>query len=289
LTTIPATVKNIRRLLNDEPLSDTLASAISAAGTTTMTVTDYTKHAVGTWWELDDDTGDKVLETAIDTSTSIVTIRRGYRGSTATSHSNGAVLIKSPRFEYDTVSQAINHVLEQDLWGEGIFNITTHQVTSSATSDIYNAPSSSCERFLDVYQKTATMNEPHGETLRWSQLPTTVDTSLYDKGKVFRIEGNRGVAGTDLYYVTCAHKSTISDLNSAQERIVQYLSVAYLLEWQEPRRLAGPNNQGDKTIRPGVANQDAAYWRALAEEAMSKESRHIEQLFPQRRHFVRNP
>src|SRR4051812_25919763 len=125
--TVAAEVKNIRRLLQDEPLSDTLSASIAASSTLTMTVTDVTKFAVGTWWEFDDDTGDKVLVTDKDPSTSIVTIRRSYRGATAAGHASGATLIKQPRFEYDTVSQAINTVLDADLYGEGIFDLQEHQ------------------------------------------------------------------------------------------------------------------------------------------------------------------
>lgn len=288
MTTIAAQVPIIRRLLQDEPLTDTLAAAIAAAGTLTMTVTDVTKHAVGTWWEVDDSTGDKVLEEDIDQSTSIVTIRRGYRGSTAVAHSDGAVLAKAPRFEYDTISQAINSVLDQDLWGEGIYNITTHQVTSSADTFTYDAPTANCAKFLDVYQQTATMQEPHRTGLWFSQYPTVRDTGLYATGLSFDIRGNQGTPGSELYYVTCAHASTITDLNSAQQRIVQYLACANLLEWTEPKRIQGPNNQGDTTIRPGVGSQTAAYWRGLAEEAMSKERRRLENYTPSRRRFVRN-
>ena len=287
MTTIAAQVKIIRRLLQDEPLTDVLAASIAASSTTTMTVTDVTKFAVGQWWEFDDDTGDKVLITAVNTSTSVCTIRRSYRGSTGAAHSNAAVLAKQPRFEYDTVSQAINTVLDSDLDGENIYDLIEHQVTSSATTDYYNAPATACERFLDVYQKTASMLSPRRGHLWFSPLPTNADTALYANGKYFVIQGNYGVAGTDIYYVTCHHPLAIGTLTSGQERIVQFLACAYLLEWTEPKRLAGPNNQGDTTVKPGDANRTAAYWRSLAEEQMSKEQQRLKNLFPPQRRFVR--
>jgi len=287
MTTIAAQVKIIRRLLQDDPLTDVLAASIAAGSTTTMTVTDVTKFAVGQWWEFDDDLGDKVLVTAVNPSTSVCTIRRSYRGSTGAAHANAAVLALRPRFEYDTVSQAINTVLDADLDGENIFDLLEHQVTSSATSDFYDAPTATCERFMDVYQMTTGMVSPRRAALWYSPTPTNADTSLYSTGKYFVIQGNYGTAGTDIYYVTCRHPLAIGTLTAAQERIVQFLACAYLLEWTEPKRLAGPNNQGDQTVKPGDANRTAAYWRALAEEQMSKEQQRLKMLFPPQRRFVR--
>jgi len=287
MTTIAAQVKIIRRLLQDEPLTDVLGASIAAAGTTTMTVTDVTKFAIGQWWEFDDDTGDVVYVSAVNTSTSVCAIRRNYRGSTGAAHSNAAVLAKAPRFQYDTVSQAINTVLDADLDGENIYDLIEHQITSSATTSYYEAPSTSCEMFMDVYQKTAGMLSPRRRALWYSPMPTNADTSLYTNGKYFVIQGNYGIPGTDLYFVTCRHPLAIGTLTAAQERIVQFLACAYLLEWTEPHRLAGPNNQGDTTVRPGDANRTAAYWRALAEEQMSKEQFRLRTLFPPQRRFVR--
>lgn len=292
MTTIAAEIKNIRRLLQDEPLTDTLAAAIAAGSTTTMTVTDVSLYAVGQWWEFDDDTGDKVYVTAVNSSTSVVTIRRNYRGSTGAAHSNGAVLAKAPRFEYDTVSQAINTVLDIDLYGEGIFDLQEHTVTSSATTNYYNSPASDCLEFKDVYQWTSTMRSPARELIEFSPKPrnvsTTVYSSAFSNGKYFVISGNYGTPGTDVYYVTCAHKHTIGTLTAGATRITQFLSAAYVLEWEEIRRAGGPANQGDQTVRPGARLPTAAYYRSLAEEQINKERRTLEDLYPSGRRFVRN-
>lgn len=290
MTTVAAEVKNIRRLLQDEPLSDVLAASIAAGSTTTMTVTDVTKFAVGQWWEFDDDTGDKVYVTAVDPSTSICTIRRNYRGSTGVAHANGAVLAKQPRFEYDTVSQAINTVLDIDLYAEGIYDLQEHQITSSATSNYYDAPASTCLEFKDVYQWTSTMKSPARTDIWFSPKPRNVDTtafsSLFTTGKYFQISGNSGVAG-DLYYITCAHKHTISTITTGAVRILQFVSAAYVLEWEEIRRLGGPTNQGDTTVRPGARLPTANYFRQLAAEQIQNERRTLQDLFPARRRFVR--
>ena len=286
--TMATTIAAIRRILNDFPDEDTLGAAIAAANTTTMTVTDITKHFKGKVFEFDDATGDVVLETAVNGSTSVVTIKRGHLGSTAAAHLIGAVMLDNPRYRYDQITQAVNTVLDADLFHEGLFELQEHQITSSATTDYYNSPAAGCLRFLDVYQKTSTMYEPRREAIWYSPYPTNVDTSLYASGKYFVINGNYGVAGTAIYYVTCAHAYEITTLSTAAQRIVELLACAYLLEWSEPRRLGGPNNQGDITVKPGQSVGTAAYYRGLAEELMVKERRKTSELFPSKRNFVRN-
>ena len=287
--TLASTVTAIRELLNDNSDETYLTASIAASSTTTMTVNDINKFAVGQWWEFSEDaTGDIVLIRGVTDSTSVCTIKRSHKGSTGAAHANAAVLVKEPRFRYNTVVQAINTVLDADLYAEGLFELQEHSYTSSTTSDFYNASSTGCLRLLDVYQKTASMNEPKRENLRYSEFPTNADTSLFANGKYFIIEGNYGTAGTDVYYVTCAHAFAITTLTTAAQRVVELLAAAYLLEWTEPKRLAGPNNQGDITVRPGQAVGTAAYFRGLAEELMAKERRKQSELFPTKRRFVRN-
>ncbi len=289
MTTLPVEVKNIRRLLNDEPDSDVTAGAVGSGSTTTVTMTSTTKHAAGTWWEFDDDTGDTVLETDFDPSTAVATIRRNYLSSTADGHASGAVVLKQPRFRYDIISQAINQVLDIDLYGEGIFDLQEHQITSSDVTNYYNSPDPLCLEFKDVYQMTADMEAPAREAIWFSPKPRNVDTTLFAAGKYFVINGNYGVPAFDLYYVTCAHKHTITTLTPGATRIMQCLAAAYLLEWTEPRRLQGPTTQGDQTVRPGASLPTAAYFRQLAEEYVQKERRTIQDLIPSHRRFVRNP
>ncbi len=288
MTTVAAEVKNIRRLLDDQPDSDVTAGSVASGSTTSVTMTSTTKHAAGTWWEFDDDTGDVIYETVFNPSTAVATIRRNYLGSTGTSHSSGAVVLKQPKFRYDIISQAINQVLDIDLYGEGIYDLQEHQITSSATTSYYNSPAADCLEFKDVYQFTSLMVGPARDNLWFSPKPRNVDTTLFAAGKYFVITGNYGTAGTALYYVTCAHKHTISTLTAGATRIVQCLAAAYLLEWTEPRRLQGPTTQGDQTVRPGASLPTAAYFRSLAEEYIQKERRTIKDLIPSHRRFVRN-
>lgn len=269
MTTTAAQVVLVRRILQDDPEEDYLTEAVAASSTTTLTVNDVSKYSPGQVWEFDDDTGDTFLVRSVDRSTSIITVKRSHKGSTGATHADNVVVLNAPRFRYDLISQALSTAVDADLWTERVFEIAEHIVVSSATADYYNAPSANCEEFLAIYQDTASMIDP--EWIRdFGRLPRNVDTSLYAAGKAFRIRDNYGAAG-DNYYINCAHRLTLATLSTQQERIVQWLACAYLLEWTEPKRLAGPTNQGDRTVRPGAAPPTAAYYRSLAERLIASE------------------
>lgn len=284
MATMATTIAAVRRILGDRPVEDALGGAIAAGSTTTMTPTDVTQYARGNVWEFQDGAteADVVLVTGVDAETPAITIRRNHENSTGIAHSSGAILFKDPTYRYNTIAQAVNTVIESDLFEEQVWDLLEHQVTSNADGSAdYNAPTSLCEEFLAVYQQTSAMTSPYWFGAReFSQYPRNVDTSLYANGKVFFIRRNLGVLGTDIYYVTCKHRLTLATLTATQERIVQWLTCAYLLEWQESRRLGGPTNQGDRTVRPGQAPATAAYYRQLAQRALQAEQSRLRKLNP---------
>lgn len=285
------TAKAVRKILGDRPVEDYLGAAIASEGATSMTPTDASLYAKGNVWEFDDGAAgaEMVLVRSVDTATPSITIKRGHEGSTAATHSNGTVLFLNPRFRYDTIAQAVNTALDVDLFENQVFDLIEHQVTSNSDgSQDYNAPATGCEEFLAVYQLTATMSAPEWFGSSWfTRYPKNVDTSLYANGKVFFINRNLGAAGTDIYYVTCKHRLDITTLTATQERIVQWLACAYLLEWSEPRRLQGPTNQGDRTVRPGQGVGTAAYYRQLAKEAIAAEQARLRKLNPPKKEWRR--
>ena len=285
------TIAAIRRILGDRPDEDALGGAIASGATTSFTPTDVTKYAKGNVWEFQDGTteADVALVTAVDDATPLITIRRNHENSTGTSHLSGAILFKDPTYRYNTIAHAVNTVIAADLYDNGVYDLIEHQVTSNADGSAdYNAPASTCEEFLAVYQKLAQDQQPYWfSPQQFTRRPHNVDTALYANGKVFFIYRNRGVAGTDIYYVTCAHRLTLSTLTSAQETLVQMLACAYLLEWREVRRLDGPTNQGDRTVRPGQGPGTAAYYRSIADRMIQNEKQRLRKLNPPTKVWLR--
>ena len=284
MTTMAATVANVRRVLKDRPEIAQLDGALGDTTTESFNVsaTDAVKFAAGNVWEHDDNTGERRY---IKSVTGLVVVgTRGYDGSTADAHSDDTYLVKDPRFPYNEITQAVNTVLYIGLFNAGVYDVVNHQITVSADTIAYTAPTASCEEFLWVYQRINSIDSP---TPIWdfTRLPRLVDTTLWANGRVFEISG--GTAGTT-YYVNCKHKLTLDRLSTAQEQVVLFLASAHLLEWEEPHRTSGPTNQGDRTVKPGQNAQMAAYYRAQAKELIAKERAYLRALNPPFRNYRRS-
>jgi len=291
MATMAATVTSIRRILADVPERVHLNGAIANATVETVVLdtTDIGKIAIGQVLEHDDggaSGAEQRLVISVNADAASFEAYRGFNGSTAEStHADNSFMLVKPRYAYDAVAQATNTVLETNLFNEGLYDLNEHTVVSNADgSRDYNAPTSSCEQFLTVYQFTATMTEPlflkAGE---FSRYPRNTDTTHYATGKMFVIRKNFGVPGTENFYVTCGHRLVIGTLNIRHERIVQWLACAYLLEWEEPRRHGQDTTQGDRSVRPGQRINTSAYYRQLANEAITSERAEVKKLVPPQR------
>lgn len=293
MATYAGIVASIRRLLQDFPQRAQLGAAITDTTTATMTVAsaDAGKFQVGQLWEHDDNNGstsstssEQRLITAISGTT--VTGERGFTGSTAATHLISTYLNHAPRFSYDRICQAVDAVLESDLYINDVFEVVEHTVTSSASTYAYNAPSTSCERILEVYQRvnSTDVKTAVDHFLQYSN----VDTSLWSNGKVYAVYGVRGVLGTDSFYINCAHKLAVTTLSAAQQNIVEYMACYYLMSWAEIPRTAGPTNQGDRSVRPMDQARLAAWFEQQARRLMREEAAYLKAQTKRYRRFVRN-
>lgn len=287
MATVAATITELRRILVDRPIRAKITVAIS--DTTTETFTLSAAHTqlfgVGEIWEHDDGFAERRYITDVDTATPLVTGLRGHDGSTAATHLISTYMVKDPRYPYNTLSQAIDECLSYDLWPH-VYEIQTHEYTSSATSNAYNASSTSCEKILDVYQRPTSTDTPQRTGIRYTVYPQKVDTDLWANGLVFEIYGGKA-DGAEKYYVNCAHRLAIGTLLARQERMVQYCAAKYALEWGNPRRIAGPTNPGDRTVRVGAELQSAAYFADRFEKMKRNETKWLKGIVPRRNVFVR--
>lgn len=273
----------------DRSIRVKLTAAIT--DTTTETFSVSAAHAglvaIGELWEHDDDSGEQREITDVDVTTPLVTGIRGSNGSTAVTHLTATYLIKEPRFTYNLVTDALDQAVDNDLY-PFVYEIVEHQVTSNAAAagNAYNAPSANCEQWLDVYQRTVSTNTPTRGGITYTVYPQNVDTALWATGKVFEIYGGKA-DGTEKFYVNCAHRIALSTLIARQETLVKMRACQYLLEWTEPRRVAGPTNQGDRTIRAGAGLQTGAYYEQEFRRHLRNESTWLKNQRPPRRVFKR--
>lgn len=245
----------------------------------------------GQWWEFQDGTGNNAEIVLVDSiSTDTVTVPTGGRaflGTTAATHADDMTLWLEPWPTYNITAEAINKVLDSDLFSRDVYEIVEHQVTSSTTTNAYDAPSSSCERILDIYQRAASTDVPQRRVLSWTQY-RNADTTLWSTGKVFEVWGNYGVAGTAIYYVNCAHRLSITTITTAQARIAQAKAKAYVLQWSDSKRIQGPTNQADRSVKPLDATRLAGRFKAEYERLVRDEAAYLRRYTPVRREFLKD-
>jgi hypothetical protein len=183
------------------------------------------------------------------------------------------------------VTQGINYVIDAELYGEGIYLEATHTVPSALNSDEYEVPTAAIEEVMAVSQK------PAGDTTisqlsDYSAYPTKVSTALYTNGAVIYIYENVGTPGTDPYYINTKERHTLATCSGRVARIVELLAASHVLDWEGASRLAGPTNQGDRTVAPMDHPRMAAQLREQAMRMIRAERANLRSFQPSGRNFI---
>lgn len=115
------------------PDFDTLNTTINSSVTQLVTNGLQTYLSAGTVIEID---SEAMLTKETETSTTIDIAERGHRGTTAASHTAGAIIWIDPPFFRDTIFDAIVSVVSS-LYGMGLYKVTrTEALTPNVTSPI---------------------------------------------------------------------------------------------------------------------------------------------------------
>jgi len=109
MPTLGALIEQVRLAARDHPPYDTVSGSYTNS-TTAVTFADGTALPVNTLFDWYDQTFEASLVTAKSSATA-GTMVRGVRGTTATSHSAGAVVLPKPRFLLTQYRDAINNAL----------------------------------------------------------------------------------------------------------------------------------------------------------------------------------
>jgi hypothetical protein len=285
MATTAATVTSVRQLLKDNPVKLQLGAAQSDTTdeTTTLIGADIGKLKPGMILEHDDASGEQRRVLSVDETASTFEGERGFYGSTAATHSNSTYLLVAPRFPYNEVTQCITRALDV-FFDEGVYTINERELTSSATTDVYNSPSTDIREILSVAMKPSGFTEAVYLS-DFDPYPRNVDTDLYASGLSIRISEVVGTAGTDIFYLNTKEKLAIGTITSEQERILHDLVCADLIETEVFRRLAGPTNQGDRSVRSSEFLQAAAVRRERAMRALRVQASNLRSLYPAKKNF----
>jgi hypothetical protein len=141
-TAVSTLVDEIRDRLGDYGEGTTaLSAAVTSTSATTMTLDDTTVLHVGDWLLIDNEIVEVV---EVDTTT----VRRGARGSTAATHSNGAVVRVNPRVGNHTILSALNAA--QAAAYPSLYELVEDTTTVVVTDQYsYDVPSSGSVYVMD--------------------------------------------------------------------------------------------------------------------------------------------
>jgi len=213
-TTVASLITDIRDRLDDYGEGTTaLSGAISSTSSTTFTFEDETAIRDGDWLMVDSEV---VRVTDIDAGT----VRRGQRGSTAATHSDGAVVYVNVIFPDHRILGALNAAL--DAAYPTLYELVDDDTTLDVVSDQYEYTiPTAIERLYRVEIESETESGVFVPIRTWEFLDR-------DTIRIYGI--NNYTSGNDIRCVGTAHFTNLtlsgnldSDFPDTDDNAVEYL------------------------------------------------------------------
>lgn len=295
MTTVQATIDRVERLLlaGDRDAVNELADNIADTTTTAVTLT----HDLGTLRDrsvIEVGTEQMLVWTATATNKS-ATVRRGYRGTTATTHTAGDLVRVDPRFPHSEALEVVGDEID-DLSANGLFQVSAVELTYQSTRDTYNLTGvTSIQQILDVRVDTSGPDNRWPDITRHATLLRNANTTDFASGFAVKfdrvLEAGRTVrvlyaqpftrptATTDDLTSTCGLPATCDD--------IVYLGVAArLMAFREPKR-SFIEKQGDsrraEEVGQGGAIRSASALLFQRDERIKDEVQRLRRDYPDRR------
>lgn len=221
-TTVASLVDRVRDFLDDYgDTSTTLASAVTTADGTSVTPVSSLGIDEGAWISIDYET--MYVSTVMSGPPYTLAVRRGQRGTTATTHANGTTIIVNPKYAGNRILGALNGAL-------GKMTKTVKDVaTLTFTEDIY---AYAVPATIDVVRRVEIENSDENSQFfiirNWEML----DSSYFRIFGDYDTTRNIGVVGTSNFTpmtTTGNLDSTYPDDNANAINFLVYEAVGQLL------------------------------------------------------------
>jgi hypothetical protein len=281
-TTKAALVPKILRRIGDRPSEDIHTNAPTGSGTSlTVASNAQQKFQIGGWIDwVDDGTLDQAIITDIPNTTTL-TIRRGYRGATAASHSANAVFRYRARVEPQAASEIIDDVI-QSLWPE-IYLISETSYTPAATPKYWYDLPADCEKVLQVYQQidVTGSNPVDIVDFKFFDGPDWKDTTLVStSGKGLWVPNVSTQSDDSKLHVIYIGKCSLTNLTDAQIQVVLYETCASLMATQ----FAGESKPERRSGLEGAPDSGNAFkfFKAAAQDMRQREAQRLREFMPRR-------
>lgn len=229
-----------------------------------------------------------------DRSAVISPFGRGYRGSTAASHSANTKVTFSPSFPKVSVKRAINDTIRAVY--PNIYGVASTTFTANSAQSTYALPAAA-ETVLSVSWDSV---GPSGEWIpirRWRQDPTANTTeyangntiSIYDgivPGRTVQVvytkEPTVLSSGSDVF-------TSVTGLPASCRDVIVYGAAYRMVSFIDPGRLqftAPEADANDTTRQFGSGTNTARYLLALYQQRLQEESAKLTGKYPVRVHYT---
>lgn len=284
---------NLQGFSLDQDQITYLTSGITASDTT-LAVNDSAQASRG-MVEIDDEIVWVQQIDALSGSISVPPQGRGWIGSTAASHSSGAIVHNNPKYPKVIIKRAINDVIRSTF--PKLFQVKSSGITYSASRTTYGIPAEA----EDIYDLTW---EAIGPSRQWPRLPRwrfvpNADLTDYPTGKAVEvlepIVPGRSIQVTYLKapqpLVSGSDEfSTVSGLQTSAEDVVIYGACYRLSGYLDIPRLQTQNIEGtsrSQLVPPGAAVNASKYFYALHQERLQQEREMLLSRYPRVTHKTR--
>jgi len=235
---------------------------------------------------------------SVNTSTGTLTIPpygRGYRSTTATTHSSGERVVSSPMFPRSTVKKAINDTIKS-VYPE-LFAVGSVEFPFQPSITAYSLPAGALDVLQIKYQSIGPSKEwlpvrryevdKHAST---TEFTNGVAVNVYEgiiPGRPIRItftkEPSELVNNSDVF-------TTVTGLPSSCEDLVRFGAAYRLVPFFESARLSGQSAESDfggANRQPGGASQLSKFLLQMYQIRLAEETKGLQSVFPIRSHYTR--
>ena len=229
-----------------------------------------------------------------DRSAVISPFGRGYRGTTAASHSVNAKVVFAPSFPRISVKRAINDTLRAIY--PNVYGVATYTFTFNASQNTYQLPVAA-ETIIAVSWDSI---GPSGEWIpirRWRHDPMAA-TADFANGNTITL--NEGIISGRTVQVVYAKTptplsanadvfTTVTGLEETSRDLVVYGASYRMASFLDPGRLTftSPEADANDQTRPfGSGTSTARYLLALYQQRLQEETNRLNGKYPVRVHYV---
>lgn len=232
---------------------------------------------------------------AVQGTVTVAPYGRGYRGSTATTHSAGSRIASSPLFPRMLVGRAINeaiHAVYPDLFGIGETTFTFNPAVST-----YALPAGAMQVMQVTWQTTGPSREwmpvrrwrvdRHAATTAFS---SGASVSLYDAivpGRTVKVVYSKQPS---LLVNPSDDFATVTGLQASAEDVIRLGASYRLVPFFDSPHLSGMSAEADfaANLRPvGGASTLSKYMLQMYQVRLAEETRRLQDVFPVRSHYTR--